>query len=397
LRGIVRRLDNRTNYTPFLLTLKRVESEINSGRLQSFVIRALTAAAAFALLRPAPLKAQDAEPQRAPAPIFGERSFHLLHIPFLDFGPADAAAPEPGNVRWTEETAYASTFSSTWHALTFHQNFGLVGKPFTRAEADEIHSEFPEDRVFFLESDLLRVSLTGRVGLTPSLSVSAELVYVSHDAIHGGSAVESFHRAFGLTQSGRDEFPADAFYVVLQRPNGDITFDDRTPASGLGDTTATFSWRPSSRGAMRFGADAAIKAPTGSSSDYNGSGSWDGGVLAFARRDGTRWTFDGEAGWIFPGRWKNAAALDTAPFARALLAATCRLGERTWVGASTTFEQSPFHSEKLGDLAHIGGEVALGIEHRFRSSWSAGLTLTENMPSLGDRADFGLALKIRVR
>jgi hypothetical protein len=233
--------------------------------------------------------------------------------------------------------------------------------------------------------------------LTPSLSISAEIVFISHDAINGGSAIESFHRAFGLPQSGRDEFPKDAFDVLIQRPGREITFDDRVPASGAGDTTATLSWRPAAGGAIRFGADAAVKAPTGSSRNYNGSGSWDGGVLAFARHDGVRWAFDGEAGWIFPGRWKNAADLDTAPFARALLAATYRSGARTWVGLSTTFEQSMFRREQLGDLAHVGGEVALGLEHRFQSRWSAGLTLTENIPNLGDRADVGLALRIRVQ
>lgn len=337
------------------------------------------------------------EAQNDPPAVFGERSFHVLHVPFLDFGPADAGAPEPGAARWTLETAYASTFSSTWHAQSYHRNFGLAGSPFTRGEADAIHRDFPGDRVFFLESDLFRASLSGRVGITRTFSAAVELVYVSHDAIRGGSAVEAFHRALGLPQSGRDEFPSNTFDVVLQRPNGPMTFDSRTPDSGFGDTTATLSWRPPDRGAFRFGADAAIKAPTGSARDYNGSGSWDGGVLVFGRRDGGRWTFDGEAGWILPGRWKNEAELKTAPFARALAAATCRLGARTWIGVSTTFEQSVFHRERLGDLSHMGGEVALGAEHRFRSRWSASLTVTENIPSLGDRADFGVALKLRVR
>ena len=335
--------------------------------------------------------------QTQPAPIFGERSFHVLHVPFLDFGPADASATEPGRIAGTEETAYASTFSSTWHALRFHKGFGLVGKPFTEAEAEAIHAQFPGDIVFFLESDLLRESVVGRFGLTPALSVSAELVYVSHDAIHGGSSIEGFHRAFGIPQSGRDEFPSDNFDILIQRRNRDITLDDTVPASGFGDTTATLSWRPAANGAFRFGADAAMKAPTGSARDLNGSGSWDGGVLAFARRDGSRWTLDAEAGWIVPGRWKNAADLQTAPFARALLAATCRTGARTWVGLSTTLEQSVFHREDLGDLSHMGMEVALGVQHRFQSKWSAGLTLTENVPSLGDRADVGLALRIRVQ
>jgi hypothetical protein len=114
-----------------------------------FIFAALVAAAAAS--RPTRAGAED-----APAPIFGERSFHLIHIPFLDFGPADAGTPPPGALRWTSETAYASTFSATWHPLSFHRDFDLVGRAFTPAEADAIHRAYPEDAVFLLESDLLR-------------------------------------------------------------------------------------------------------------------------------------------------------------------------------------------------------------------------------------------------
>lgn len=332
-----------------------------------------------------------------PRPIFGERSFHVLHVPFLDFGPADAASPEPGAWRWTLETAYASTFSSTWHALSYHKNLGLAGRPLTSAEAEMIHRDFPGDRVFFVDSDLFRASLTARAGLSRSFSVSLELVYVSHDLIHGGSAVEAFHRAFGLPQSGRDEIPADSFDVVLQRPNGAMTFDGRMPESGLGDATATLSWRPGRVSLWFFGADAAVKAPSGSARNFNGSGSWDAGALAFARREGPRWTLDGEAGVVAPGKWHSETGLPVAWFARFLLGATRSFGARTRIGASATYEQSPFRRDGLGDLSHTGLEIALGVERDLSTRTAAGLTLTENVPAFGDRADVGLALKIRVR
>jgi len=329
-----------------------------------------------------------------PAPAFGERSFHVLHVPFLDFGPADPRRPAPGKLTLSVEAAYASTFSSTWHALTYHRQEGLLGRPFTREEAERIHRDFPEERMFFLASDLLRVAATGRVGISPAISVSAELVYVSHDAVHGGSAVQAFHRAFGLDQSGRAEFPADAFDIVVQRPGGPMTFDDRVPASGWGDTTVTASFRPAGRGRWSAGADAAVKAPTGRARDENGSGSWDAGALAFLRRDGRRWALDAEASFVAPGSGRLAVGLRTAPFARLLLGATRRFGERTRIGASVTGEQSPFRREALGDLSRPGMEVALGISRDARFG-SAALTITENVPAFGDRADFGLALRLR--
>lgn len=331
------------------------------------------------------------------APAFGERSFHVLHVPFMDFGPVDPGPLSPGRFTVSVETAYASTFSSTWHAFTYHRQLGRSGLPFTREEADRIHRDFPGERVFFLASDLLRVGAVARVGLSPALSGSVEIVYVSHDAIHGGSSVEAFHRIFGLDQSGRTEFPGDSFDIVVQRPHREIVYDDRVPASGIGDTKATLSWRPLRASRWGFGVDAAVKAPTGRAEDENGSGSWDAGAVAFARRDGERWTIDSEAGFVVPGRWRSGARLGVAPFGRLLLGATRLFGTKTRVGASATLEQSPFRREGLGDLSHPGLEIALGVERDLSSRSAAALTLTENVPSFGDRADFGLALRLRFR
>jgi hypothetical protein len=100
--------------------------------------------------------------------------------------------------------------------------------------------------------------------------------------------VEGFHRAFGETQNGRDEFPAGRLMVLLQAPNGAMTFLDLEPRSGIGDVTATLSWmRPRSTAGWTLGADLAAKAPTGSASSLNGSGGWDGGTAPF-RSSGER-------------------------------------------------------------------------------------------------------------
>ncbi|HET9796315.1 MAG TPA: DUF3187 family protein [Thermoanaerobaculia bacterium] len=362
------------------------------------MIRARRGAPLAVLLAAATLAARLAPGEPLdPAPAFGERSFHLLHVPFLDFGPADPSSPAPGEIVGRFEAAYASTFSSTWHALTFHDDPALRGRPLAAGEAAAIHAQFPGDRVFFVESDLLRVAGTARAGLTPTLSVSAEIVWISHDAIHGGSAVEAFHRAFGLDQSGRNEFPASQFAVMVQRPGGEMTFDDRSPDPGFGDTTAMLSWRPARRTLWSYGLDAAIKAPTGSSADFNGSGSWDAGALGYARRDGPRWTFDTEAGVVVPGRWRSSTGLPVAWYSRLLVGATRAFGPRTRVGASATLEESPFRRDDLGDLSHPGLEIALGVERDLSRRTSAALTLTENVPSFGDRADFGLTIRLRFR
>jgi hypothetical protein len=226
------------------------------------------------------------------------------------------------------------------------------------------------------------------------LSLSAEIVWISHDAVHFGSTLESIHRAFGFEQPGRREFPSDAFGVLLQRQGGALTFDGRVPPDGWGDTTATLSWRPPRGSGWNFGADVAVKAPTGKAEDYDGSGSWDAGVLGFARRDWERWSLDAETGVVVPGRWRSAAGLPVAPFARVLLGATRSLGARTRIGASATVEQSPFRRDGMGDVSGTGVELGLGIERDFASRGRVRLTLTDSLWDFGDRADFGVTLKV---
>jgi hypothetical protein len=333
------------------------------------------------------------EPPAAPlVPAFGERSLHLLHTPILFFGPADPARIAPGRLRLSLEAAYANTFSETWHARRVHAE--RAGTPFTRAEADDLHARFGGDEITFVDGELLRTAVVGRVGLSPAFSVGVELPYLWRGAFSLDGAIEDFHRAFGFADVGRTEFPSGRFVVMLQSPGGAMRYDDHAPASGLGDVTTTLSYRPGREWRRwRFGADAAVKAPTGRAADFNGSGSWDGGLLAFAVRPGRTWTFSIEAAEVFPGRWKiRAVPLETAPFARLFASATRRLGSRTRVGASVTAEQSPFRRESLAGLSRAGVEFALGVERDFRRRWGARLTLTENLPSAGDRADLGLVL-----
>jgi hypothetical protein len=350
-----------------------------------------------ALVLPSLSAAQTPEESRW-GPAFGSRSLYSLHVPVFDFGPAQTGALAPGESEWTLESGYANTFSHSWHAVLYHDALGPPGTPFRADEAARIHRDFPEEMAWFVDADVLRSAFSGRVGLGSSLSLCVEIPWISHDAFTADRLIDSFHRAFDLGQAGRTEFPTGRFLVMLQRGNGEMTFDDRTPRPGLGDVSATFSWRPSTSGAAtRYGFDAALKAPTGAARDYNGSGSWDGGLLAFLARPGRLWFLDVEAGIVFPGRWKAPVPLETAPFGRLFVSAARRLGSRTRLGASVTYEQSPFRREPLATVSKAGMEAALGLESDLAPDLSARLGVTEHLSALGDRADVGVSLGIRCR
>lgn len=342
--------------------------------------------------------AQTEEPASLP-PAFGHRSLYVLHIPILGFAPADTAAVPPGTSTWSLETAYANSFSHSWHAPKFHEELGPPGTRFRRDEAEEIHRDFPRDTVWFVDGEVLRTGLAGRFGLAPSWVLSLEIPYLSHRAFSGDGFIQGFHRVVGLGQAGRSDFPKGRFVVMLQQAGGDaVAFDDRALHSGWGDLTTTLSWRPArSAGSPTFGLDVAVKAPTGSPTDYNGSGGWDGGLLLFVARPGQRSSLSAEASVVFPGRWKAPVSLSTSPFGRVLVSAARLLGSRTWVGVSVAYEQSPFRGEQLGDVSSGGMEVAVGVERQLQRRWATRLTVTEHMPRLGDRADVGLGLRVLYR
>lgn len=350
------------------------------------------------LVRLSPSAAAQSVEESGWGPAFGSRSLYALHVPVFDFGPAQTRALAPGESEWTLESGYANTFSHSWHPVLYHDALGPPGTPFRADEAARIHRDFPQDTAWFLDAEVLRSALSGRVGLGSSLFLSAEIPWISHDAFTADRVIDTFHRAFGLGQAGRTDFPTGRFVAMFQAPDGPMRFDNRMPKPGIGDVSASLSWRPAPMpGGGTLGVDVAVKAPTGAAVDYNGSGSWDAGVLVFLARTGRLWRFDAEAGIVFPGRWRGTLPFSVAPFGRAFLSAARRCGARSLIGASVTYEQSPFRREALGPVSSAGMEVALGFERALARDMAVRLTVTEHMSALGDRADVGAALGMRLR
>ncbi|MEO8430816.1 MAG: DUF3187 family protein [Acidobacteriota bacterium] len=318
-------------------------------------------------------------------------------MPLLAFGPANPDLPAPGRLQWSIESAYANSFSHSWHPVLYHELLGPRGTAFRRDEAERIHRDFPEERAWFVDGDVLRSALAARVGVTRTTFVSLEIPYVSHEAFTGDRFVGEFHRIFGLSQAGRSDFPRGSFVVMTQPAHGPLSFSSGSPSSGPGDVVASFGWRPPRGESGRsWGLDVSVKAPTGRAGDFNGSGGWDAGALFFAAKTGAKWRLQAEAGVVVPGAWKAPVDVSTAPFGRVLLGATRRFGSKTRIGASVTVEQSPFHREDLDAVSKMGAEFALGLDRDF-SRWTARMLITEHLAAAGDRADVGLALRVSYR
>jgi hypothetical protein len=334
----------------------------------------------------------------APAPAFAERSLQILHIPLFDFGPADPSSLAPGASTWVLSGADANSYVTTWHVRTVHAASPFRGRPVSTEEVSYIHEAFGGDLVLFINGEVARSAVKGRLGLTRSLSLSVEIPYIWHGAAWVTNFVEAFHRALGEAQNGRDEFPAGRLTVVLQAPNRAMTFLDFEPRSGIGDVTATLSWRrPRSESGWTLGADLAGKAPTGSASSFDGSGGWDGGLLLFALCERGRWTLEGDASVVVPGGWKSPLPLDPVPAGRLLVSAIYDLGRTTRMGLSVILAQSPFRNSSYGPLSETGMEFGLGIERDLGPRLAARFTVREHGSLSGERADFGVGLALRYR
>jgi hypothetical protein len=363
-----------------------METSVSSSR--SSVLAALVVAAIAA-----PLRAQPAEPP--PLPV--SRSLYVLDVPFLHFGSLDEAPARPGAVELSFDANYANTFTHTWHAATIDREFGRTGEAFPRELAEELHRRHPQDAIVFIDAEVTRLALAGRVGLGRGISISLEVPWISFSALHLDSGIESFHRLLGLADFQRTLFPNDRFQIVRQRPFGELTYDDTVPRAGLGDVVAKASWRGGSGDGTRLSADVAVKLPTGSADDYRGSGSADVGVAAgisrrfFASR---RLGLHLEGAVVVPGRFRGdvPTRLETAPFSRVLAGVDFRIGRRTFVSVSALREQAPYRNSSAGDSGRASVEIVIGLVRRFSPHVRAHLALTENVPRFGDAADVAVAV-----
>ncbi len=333
-------------------------------------------------------------------PIPGDRSLYLLDVPFLHFGPQDVSAPRPGKGALDLRVSYGNTFSHTWHPEAIHNELQRNGLPLSREEADTLHARHPQDFIGFVDGEVTRVALRGAWGLSERFFVAVEVPYVSYEALHLDSMVESFHRALGLYDGQRASFPPSRYVIVRQRASGRLEFEDRQPAAGLSDVTASLGYRDLFANGLCFSADLTLKVPTGNANEYRGSGSLDAGVLLGALyRFGAagRWGLRGEGGLVVPGPFRGDAVttFEVTAFARLFVAADVRLGQETFLALSATWEQSPFRRDAVGDEAPASLDITLGVSRRFGGHVLASLALLENVPRYGDSTDVALALAIK--
>lgn len=129
-----------------------------------------------------------------------------------------------------------------------------------------------------LDGETYRLAFTARYGIAPRWEVGIEIPYLSQDGGFLDSFIINWHNTFGMPQGGRDAAPRNRLSYSY-RKDGIQKLRMNHSSSGIADISLTGGFNlydvRSRESHDRLALKAAIKLPTGSSSDLRGSGSID--------------------------------------------------------------------------------------------------------------------------
>lgn len=178
------------------------------------------------------------------------------------------------------------------HVVTSYSN---IFEQFTTARHDVL-----------LDMEMLRQTVGAAWGLGHGMTAELSLPLVHTGGGFLDAFLEGFHRAFGLPNAGRENFPQDRFVFRVATPAG--TLVDAAPA---GYRPADLQLRlrqevlPESRTHPGIGWFAAVDLPTGSAAHGLGNGAVDVSVGALAEKSYRRWHGYGQLGYTVHGGQAN--------------------------------------------------------------------------------------------
>jgi hypothetical protein len=126
-----------------------------------------------------------------------------------------------------------------------------------------------------LDGETERTTLKFAHGFASGWSLGAELPYYRVSGGFLDNTIDTWHRAFGLPNGGRNQSPENQLLFRIGRGNTDFFLLDR-PRSGIGDVQLKVA--KAIGDAQRFVVQVAAKLPTGDETMLSGSGSADASV-----------------------------------------------------------------------------------------------------------------------
>ncbi|HKB41574.1 MAG TPA: DUF3187 family protein, partial [Gemmataceae bacterium] len=263
-----------------------------------------------------------------------------------------------------------------------------------------VQAENPGESLFFIDTEQARTNLTYRSGIGHRLEWGLEIPFISYLGGFFDSAIESYHRALGLGNSGRDFYTQDAVQMVLTWEEKQH-FADASPASfTLGDIALTgrLALADSAEGAAAL--SVAAKFPTGDPDRLAGSGSLDVGLAAEGTLRRGKQRLHLSAGWVHAGSWDLVPAFHPGDIASFGLGYEyVRQARLSWIGQVQT-QRSVFRgaAQANGSLADYSTEVLMGARWRGEEGrWFFQSAVLENIIDQNNGVDIGFLGSFGVR
>ena len=254
---------------------------------------------------------------------------------------------------------------------------------------------------YFYDGEWTRLQLRWRVGLGPrdELTLDAGLLARSGGLLDG--AIESFHRAFGLTQSRRDRYARNRLRVERHRADGasslvlseaDEGVGASKPAIGLRHTL----WRGNS--GERLLGELTLSLPLGATRRQFAARGAEllGGITAGAPLVGPLTLYGAFGATVV--LWGH----DIYGFGRSavqkffFLALHCALGPRVQLGLQYLNQDGAVESSHYAPLDKTTHEFALGVRALVGAHWSVEFAVIENTVHDANTPDVGVVLGVAV-
>ncbi len=325
---------------------------------------------------------------RGPFRIRNQFPFGLL---FLGHAADDAHGLEPGNFELNVNFTWSNTFVGN-DSLRADRPVGMNGGPLTQSEFDAFAAAHPDQAAFFFDGEILRSSFNFYFGINDHLQVGVEAPYLTERGGVLDGSIENFHKNFGLTNAGRDNFPQDAFQYALTAGGEGLFQGDAPAGSGLGDITVRIKSKIlKDRGRQpALAIAAAYKFPTGDVEQFRGSGHPDYGVnLLLSKRVSRRGFVYGNAGYVRAGDWALLPGLEISDIYSFLLGYEHFTSSRiSWVG-HVLVSSSPFRKAAGGDLGGLSYEATAGFKYDLNRWVEIAFSFTENFIEFDNSPDIG--------
>jgi hypothetical protein len=227
------------------------------------------------------------------------------------------------------------------------------------------------------ESDTLRFTLDEPAGDAWRYRLSVPLIHDSGGFLD--PAIDWWHRAFGLQQGNRPNFPANQLrYDYAGVLDGEVVrAAQNQAASSIGGVAAEAGWYAADSGGRTLSFWGGLQMPTGSVSRLTGDGTWDAALWAHWARRGALWQVALEAGITQPFGDRVFAGFAHHPAGFGRTAATRSFGSRWSLRA-----QLDGQSRRVDDsqLRFLGAslQLTLGACYRMQNGWRVDFGFTED-------------------